>query len=515
MKRAALVHPFLFTLASILILYENVAIIVSPSQILRPLAWASLLLLLLILPIYRISRSWNLTGLLLTIFVFGFYYWLPLFIIIGATSAITILIWAIYTHFRKRKLQADQITLLLNFVSLAAVLTGIFRILSIFSNVPLQYYQTKIFTNKLDPIAEATTMEFNPDIYYIILDGYAQSDILQDLYGFDNSQFLSYLSSKGFIIPAENRSNYPKTSLSIPSTLNMEYIHVIAPGLENSYLWWLISPLVEYSQARAILEGIGYQTVSINVDWSITNNITTDLYYQPMPIQLSEFEDFIMNLTPLALIRPLVAKVAFIPSFESHRKLVLYNFETLSQLPSSPRSQFVFAHIISPHPPFVFDKNGNPLTPPHYSSFKLIDANDYPGTQEQYRQGYIEQVQFINAQLVNMIDTIIENSETPPIIILQADHGPGMLTDFGSSENTCLKERFSPFAAYFLPGLDEDTIPPNITPVNLFRIIFNEYFGTDLPLLENSYYYYKDTVYIFRSEELSLQRINEPCETQP
>jgi hypothetical protein len=84
-----------------------------------------------------------------------------------------------------------------------------------------------------------------------------------------------------------------------------------------------------------------------------------------------------------------------------------------------------------------------------------------------------------------------------------------MMTDFATSENTCLKERFSIFAAYYLPGKKPEVIPNNITPVNIFRIIFNEYFSTELPLLNNASYYFKDTIYIFRAEDITA-KLNDP-----
>lgn len=104
--------------------------------------------------------------------------------------------------------------------------------------------------------------------------------------------------------------------------------------------------------------------------------------------------------------------------------------------------------------------------------------------------------------IVELVDEILRNSEAPPIIIFQADHGPGMLTDFGSLENTCLRERFSIFAAYYLPGVREGVIPDDITPVNLFRIIFNEYFSTDYSLLPNRQYHV-DGVFLFKNEEVT------------
>jgi hypothetical protein len=339
-----------------------------------------------------------------------------------------------------------------------------------------------------------------PDIYYIVLDGYARSDILADLYRFDNSGFEQFLESRGFIIPNESRSNYPKTALSVTSTLNMDYINSLAPGLEEQPFWWLMSPLLDHSRVRSSLESLGYHTVSITTDWGITDNPTTDVYFSPKPIVLNDFESFLLSKSPLGFIKPWLAKFSLIPSFDSHRELIRFNIETLAQIPALPGPKFIFAHVISPHPPFVFDADGYPLQPGYPFSFN--DASDFPNDEETYRQGYVGQVQFINEQLKPLIETILRESKTPPIIILQADHGPGMLTDFQSSENTCLCERFSVFAAYYLPGVDKTIIPDDIISVNLFRIIFNQYFSTNLPILPARHYYFSG-IHIYRGEDVT------------
>ena len=64
-----------------------------------------------------------------------------------------------------------------------------------------------------------------PDIYFIILDTYADYNILKDLFNFDNIEFLSYLSEKGFFVVENSFSNYHTSPLSIPSMMNMEYIN--------------------------------------------------------------------------------------------------------------------------------------------------------------------------------------------------------------------------------------------------------------------------------------------------
>jgi len=185
-----------------------------------------------------------------------------------------------------------------------------------------------------------------------------------------------------------------------------------------------------------------------------------------------------------------------------------HSFASLTEIPQTPGPKFIFAHILAPHPPFVFDEDGNPVNPPGY--FTTNDANTFYGSKEDYKNGYIGQVKFLNGQMQTVVDAILKQSKTPPIIIIQADHGSGLLTDFSSAENTCIKERFSPFAAYYLPGMKPGAIPSNITPVNLFRFIFNLYFHANLPILENKQYYYKDTIFLYRSVDVT-SRIDDEC----
>jgi hypothetical protein len=173
-----------------------------------------------------------------------------------------------------------------------------------------------------------------------------------------------------------------------------------------------------------------------------------------------------------------------------------------------PGPKFVFAHIISPHPPFVFDRDGNPIN--SQSSFTFQDANEFPGSAEEYSQKYIEQVQFVNRNLKEDIKAILERSKTPPIIIVQADHGSGALTDLTSSERTCIHERFAPFAAYYLPGVRRDAIPSDISNVNIFRVILDEYFDAGLPLLQSRQYFYKVPQTFYDFEDVT-SRIDDAC----
>ena len=53
-----------------------------------------------------------------------------------------------------------------------------------------------------------------PSVYHIILDEYGRADVLQAVYGFDNSEYLERLRARGFYVADKAMSNYGRTGLS-------------------------------------------------------------------------------------------------------------------------------------------------------------------------------------------------------------------------------------------------------------------------------------------------------------
>jgi hypothetical protein len=504
MRISSFLPPFLLTLASLLFIYIGTSYIVSPDQVIRPLIILCLILAILTIPVYFLTRDWNWTGLLLVVIVLGLFS-STLFASAYSITVFSILLLSWLIHkILKRNLVIGHVFLVLNATSLIAIILSLTVLYSRIDKVPPSYYRaameaidSKNYTN-ISPKAG-----IKPDIYFIVVDGYGRADTLQQLYGLDNSQFIGFLEQHGFTVSRNSRSNYPKTILSITSILNMEYIQTLVPQLDNSILWWLMSPWLDHSRVRTSLEKIGYTSVSISTDWSITDNPTTDYYFKSHLIMLSDFERYFLGVTPLRMVQPLLENVSSVATFGAHRRSVLKNFSSLIESTSVPGPKLVVAHILLPHPPFVFSSAGGPLNPRY--SFSFNDASDYPGTPGQYRDKYADQVLFLNSQLEKVIESILENSRTPPIIILQADHGPGMLLDSISREDSCLAERFSIFSAYHLPGMDSDIVPDDLTSVNLFRVIFNEYFGANLPMLENRQYFPGQVDKVYDLEDVTAE----------
>lgn len=504
-ERLATLSPFLLLLASIAFSYSAATVISPPEQVIRISLALTLLLGILTWLAQKTLRDANLSGILLTIFILGVCSpYLFAFVYLGLLmlTAVALQVYKIAAQKIMPKVSASQVALAdVNIlVSLILFLYYAIVVYQQIPNLPDSYYQS------IDPKNETrfSGLEMKnpqPDIYVIVLDGYGRADMLKEHYQYDNAAFEQSLKAKGFIIPSQSYANYAKTTLSVPSMLNMDYIHSLLPGLEDRPNWWLAKPLITRSKARIILEQQGYQFVTVISNWGITNITDSDVYLDPSRILLNDFESFVLNSTPLSAALPLFKNVAILPTFDAHREMILYNFETLSKIPELPGPKFIFAHIIAPHPPFVLDAQGNPVEPDYPFSFN--DANDFPHEKLSYQKQYIAQLQFVNKKVEALVDTLLNNSATPPIIILQADHGPGLMTDLNSWQDTCLQERFAVFSAYYLPGVEPGNVPGDLTPVNLFRVIFNEYMNAELPLLENMHYYSRDTFYAFWAEDVT------------
>jgi hypothetical protein len=340
-----------------------------------------------------------------------------------------------------------------------------------------------------------------PDIYYIILDGYARSDILEEYYQADNSEFLSYLVEKGFYVAQESRSNYAQTALSLSSSLNCTYLDGLADriGAESASLRPLRA-LIARSRAVQILNSQGYAVVAFSTGYPLSELRDADAYLSPAWIP-NGFQSILMNSTPI----PILLELPFLKTqYDMHRERTLHSLDHIADATQIEAPTFVFAHILAPHPPFVFGENGEPIQPGKRTTvagnFTLADGQEFTSlsVKGDYVEDYREQLAFITHKVQTVVQEILANSPDPPIIIVQADHGPGSMLDWRSMEDSNLPERLSILNAYYFPTQNYESLHPGITPVNTFRVILNNYFGMDYPMLgDRSYYSTPEQPYLF------------------
>jgi hypothetical protein len=349
-----------------------------------------------------------------------------------------------------------------------------------------------------------------PDIYYLVLDGYARNDVLETVYGYDNSSFTESLRQKGFFVADRARANYPQTGLSLASTLNMDYLDALLAAINrDSDNRRILGELIAGGRVLTFLREHGYRTVAFATGYDLTEIRSADSYVTS-PYGMNEFQSVLLESTPLPLWWENVSRGG---AYDYHRNRILHTLHVLPDLTCSGGPQFVFAHVLAPHPPFVFGEHGEPLRPDR--PFSLNDGSLFmrygAASRERYRVGYTHQLEFISKRVLEAVDAILLHSQRKPIIIIQGDHGPGLRLNSEDPQETDPRERLSILNAYLLPEGNGD-LYVGITPVNTFRLIFNHYFGTHLKLLrDRSFFSTWSHPYRFLDVTCRI----DPCEGRP
>jgi hypothetical protein len=333
-----------------------------------------------------------------------------------------------------------------------------------------------------------------PDIYLIVLDKYTGSRSLKSNFDFDNSQFETFLRRRGFVLPGHAQANYIYTALSLASLLNYGYLDSLpwAPESQRRNKAY-VNHLVENNAVWQFLKARGYRFIFFPTAFPFTaTNRLADVQV-PNPRQiLSEFETAWRRTT---LAEPVISWVCqridcprgLTPFAEA--ELMERKFGQLGQVPTWPRDGrplFVFAHLTVPHEPYIFNADCSVRLPFWPSYFVVKDERPE-------KQAYIAQITCLNQRLQSIVGHLLTDSPSQPIILLQSDHGHGRMPlhipalDAVTPDRAA--ERADIFAAYYLPGAAASIVGDSISPVNVFRTIFREYFQADLPPLPDMTYW--------------------------
>lgn len=328
-----------------------------------------------------------------------------------------------------------------------------------------------------------------PNIYYIILDAYGRSDVLRDIYGYNNDPWLEELSRKGFYVAAKGKTNYCQTLLSLASSLNVCYLDGLDPIAEDGRASTdLLVQMIANNRVSHLLSQWGYRTIAFSSGYPATEMTKSDLYLTPPGIAWRLINSRVVGMTPLNVVQNwLLPRIGN----DIHRNRLSYQYDKLGEISNEKGPFFVFCHIIAPHPPFVFDETGEAAQTNR--PFSLYDGSHFhhmdKPLQREYKNGYRRQIPFINRKILMAVDKIKANSGEPPIIIIQGDHGPGFMLDWGNQNNVDFRERMSILNAVLLPKEAQNHLYPEITPVNTFRLIFRHCFGVPWELLPDRSYF--------------------------
>ena len=322
-----------------------------------------------------------------------------------------------------------------------------------------------------------------PDIYVIIPDDYARTDVLQQYFHYDDSEFVAQLERRGFVLSEEGRSPYAYSELNIAAMLNLDYLtnwpHVLSRTSED---FNLVKRVSEDNRAARLLTSIGYDYVHIDTDE------VTFVGGNPGISPLASPDSF----SNLWLAKSVLGQVGGPLGFnegamnERFRKSIRSEFSELRSIPTGGGPKFVVFHTLLPHDPYIFGARGQSVTFPASADHTSTIGMEY----------YLRQLEYLQGQLLDSIDQILARAETPPVIVLAADEGFEIDPDL-VGETATQDIRVKGLNAFYLPGLDQPGVPTPPNTVNTLRFVFNQYLGTHYEMLDSKSHLEGDLPYDF------------------
>lgn len=377
-----------------------------------------------------------------------------IFLIVGS-----ILIYMVWKIIKSRK----SLIIFNRFLNELATLYIILGIITILLN--LKYYDSslerKIFSQKFsDPKISLSQMNSLPDIYYLVFDSYTSPKSLKKYWDYEDSNFISHLKKKGFYITENSHALYNNTLVNIASSFNMTNNPQLPFKPEEIKL-----RLIDDNLVVRYLSTIGYEI--INLSFFVVSG--TPRFY-------NHAYDYYKNKDKFFYFRRMFHNTAISQLIMHFHAAYVYkaNFRIINLLKKMPLSRqlaprFIYAHIMMPHSPYYFDRNGK-FIPWFKKSTMDKDA-------------YLEQLIFTNQIIIDIVNVILSGSRNPPIIIIQGDHGFRFLKDDEKDIEAC-----TILNVYYLPNGGDKLLYPSVSPFNSFRVIFNYYFNAKYELLVDGAY---------------------------
>jgi hypothetical protein len=328
-----------------------------------------------------------------------------------------------------------------------------------------------------------------PDIYVLMPDDYARLDVLKQKFGYDDSAFAQELRKRGFVFSRENRSPYSISEENMAAALNMDYVTGLAETLgSDSQDLRPLPLLIHENRAARLLEPLGYRYTHLDTDDTTYSLSNPDISPVASP-------DSFMNVWMQESIMSVVGgPLGFnqTSSEDRFRSAIDSVFQELTDISQEPGPKFVVFHTLIPHDPYVFGADGQPVT-----------FEDTTGEQHSSKRGmsaYVDQIIGLNQRLLDAVDAIQANSETPPVIVLMADEGYEGRASLMGGEKGLEDARVKGVLAISMPGSGKPAVPkpPNI--VNVMRFVFNRTLGTNYEMLPTASYPEGDYPYKFTDE---------------
>jgi hypothetical protein len=230
-KKSLVIHPFLLAVYPILFLFGHNIEELPPGVMVVPMLVTILSSLLFFTLLYFALKDWQKSGCIVSLSLLYFFSYGHLLSFAKELVYVISVLALILIFLTLRTIRTlENVTKLLNISAAALVAISLIQIgvYTFKTRVPPQALDNVPAQEKVPPTRGMR--DELPNIFFIILDGYARADVLSEIYQFDNTDFLNSLTNKGFFVANQARANYSQTSLTLASCLNMKYLDDLVAG---------------------------------------------------------------------------------------------------------------------------------------------------------------------------------------------------------------------------------------------------------------------------------------------
>ncbi|MCB1259270.1 MAG: sulfatase-like hydrolase/transferase [Acidimicrobiales bacterium] len=294
-----------------------------------------------------------------------------------------------------------------------------------------------------------------PNIYYFVLDEYARADQLEIHAGFDNGAFVTRLEELGLTVSDAAWASYPRTQVSVPSTLDMAYL--AEPGAADGPDAQFAPRVAGDNAVVRRLREHGYSFVYSSGaadQWSSCQTPLADRCLEPTGVAAGDLERALLKQTPLSvfdLVRP--------PYSDPETVLAELRTEPVRE------PYFLFAHVMSPHFPYRFDASC--AVRDRFIVAELLSFDER-------KAAYVNDVRCLNDRVERALEQIVAD-DPGAVVIVQSDHGSALFANWdrspGAWSEAAIADRFAVLQAIRLPA--HCPAAGDVDLVNTFRVVFS------------------------------------------
>ena len=366
----------------------------------------------------------------------------------------------------------------------------------IIDSIPLIVFDSSYFSrqnlltkNPHFDLDKLTSSRRKPDVYFLVFDSYPGTLFLKDYMQYDNLLFDETLEEKGFRVLRNPRSNYNWTAFSISSTLNFEYLQKMKNFCAAGSMDYNHAILTtKESTVPKIFKENGYTIYNLSIFDIGRIPAVAKENFLTLPeeniLLYNSLWERLMNDLSWNFIKGKYA-IPFMKEINKKRKEKLaaerkekrdFNnivIDSLLKIPlQSSGPKFVYAHLYLPHPPFFYNESGSE------NEVRTVLTEKY----QKNKSLFLSYLKYTNKVALKIVDQIMQVSGDSSLIILQSDHGFRDFEGGPSHPETFFKN----FSAFYFPDKNYSTLYDTMSNINTFPVIFNKYFGTNIPLQQDT-----------------------------